>query len=295
MTPLRWAAATGVGSVQAERIPWAWAGGTDDFVALSDEEWLECLTQHHAALTGERPSESQMAAWRSERDVLATAFAAVGERAAAWNVVAEYELPFEGGRRPDVVVLAGEAVLVLEFKTSPLVDAAMVDQVAAYGRDLAEYHEATHWRTVEPVLVSTSFSGPARKAGAVTVTGPPSLAAVLAKLASAGTIDFGEWLTAPYAPLPTLVEAARRIFQEERLPHVKRAHAARIPETVELAHSLINNAESEGRRRLILITGVPGAGKTLVGLRLVYERAGMKATSTFLSGNGPLVKVLQDA
>jgi hypothetical protein len=92
------------------------------------------------------------------------------------------------------------------------------------------------------------------------------------------------------------VQAARRIFQHERLPHVRRALAARIPETVALISSLVAEPESEGRRRLILLTGAPGAGKTLVGLRVVYEQAAAdRASSTFLSGNGPLVKVLQDA
>jgi DUF2075 family protein len=295
VTPLRWSTTTYLESATAGRTPWAWAGSTSALLDVTEEDWLESLRSHHVALTGEPPSESQVAAWRSERGVLASSFQALGDDAVAWNLVAEYELPFEGGRRPDVVVLAGETVLVLEFKTTPLIRAALVDQVAAYARDVAEYHEASHWRTVEPILVSTSLTGPSQIAGGVTVTGPGDLAAVLGQLAAAGTIDFGEWLASPYAPLPTLVEAARRIFREERLPHVWRAHSARIPETLELAHSLVGEAETASRRRLILITGVPGAGKTLVGLRLVYERTGMKATSTFLSGNGPLVKVLQDA
>ena len=194
-----------------------------------------------------------------------------------------------------MVVLAGEAVLVLEFKSTALIQAGHVDQVGAYARDLAEYHEASHWRTVKAVLVSTALRRPVRKAGLVSICGPDSLADILSELSAPGTIDFAAWLTAPYAPLPSLVSAARRIFREESLPHVRRAFAARIPETIELTQSLIDEAETEGRRRLILITGVPGAGKTLVGLRLVYERADAKATSTFLSGNGPLVQVLQDA
>jgi DUF2075 family protein len=213
----------------------------------------------------------------------------------SWNVVFEFELPFEGGRRPDVLLLAGDAIIVLEFKGSPAVDASQVDQVAAYARDLREYHEASHWRKVVPVLVSTALVGPARLSGDVTVCGSDALAVTLHKHEGTGTIDFEQWLRAPYAPLPSLVSAARRIFQHEPLPHVRRAVAARVPETVALVDRLTADAKAGDLRRLIFVTGVPGAGKTLVGLRAVYERTEGKAGSTFLSGNGPLVKVLQDA
>lgn len=102
-------------------------------------------------------------------------------------------------------------------------------------------------------------------------------------------------MSAPYDPLPSLIEAARRIFQHEPLPHVKRALAAGLPETVELLARLTEETAERGERLLAFVTGVPGAGKTLVGLRLVYERSSEAGRATFLSGNGPLVAVLQDA
>ena len=203
--------------------------------------------------------------------------------------------PLRAAGRPDVVVVAGQSVIVLEFKGAPIAGAAQRDQVEAYARDLREYHEASHWRDVHPVLVLANSKAPATTMGDLRVCGRASLADVLRTLASDGQTDFEEWLSAPYAPLPSLVSAARRIFQHERLPHVRRALAARIPETVKLVDDLILEARQAGQRRLVLVTGVPGAGKTLVGLRIVYERAEAKAESTFLSGNGPLVKVLQSA
>jgi hypothetical protein len=97
------------------------------------------------------------------------------------------------------------------------------------------------------------------------------------------------------APLPTLVDAARRIFRNEPLPHVHTAESAGIPETVELLGRIADENARTGGRALAFVTGVPGAGKTLVGLRLVYDRSELHGSATFLSGNGPLVKVLQDA
>jgi len=97
-----------------------------------------------------------------------------------------------------------------------------------------------------------------------------------------------------YVPLPTLVAAARRIFKNEPLPHVRRALSAGIPEAITLVGDIFRQTEATGGRVLVLVAGVPGSGKTLVGLRLVYEQS-MGTQATFLSGNGPLVEVLQDA
>jgi DUF2075 family protein len=92
-----------------------------------------------------------------------------------------------------------------------------------------------------------------------------------------------------------LVEAARRIFRDEPLPHIHTAIAAGIPETVELLGRIVDKTSDESSRSLAFVTGVPGSGKTLVGLRLVHERTSTHGRATFLSGNGPLVQVLQDA
>ena len=268
------------------RDPWAWAGTADEFLASAPDQLLHELAQHSATLNHEAPSPSQMRAWTDELEVLHRELDTAPPSARAdWSVILEYELPFEGGRRPDVLVLAGGTVAVIEFKGRPP-SLAQLDQVQAYARDLAEYHEGTHARRVEAILVSTALDTPPSIAGPVHVVGQTGLGPLLEDVASRGAIDLHEWLTAPYRPLPTLVAAAQRIFRHGHLPHVRRALAARIPETITEIHSLINETQENGLRRLILLTGVPGAGKTLVGLRLVYERSEGEPTATFLSGNG---------
>ena len=127
---------------------YGWAGSVRAFLVLTSEELLVALGAHHAELMGERPSGSQRDAWADEYQVMQDAFAQcinADPTAAEWGVVFEYELPLEGGRRPDVVVLVGSTVIVLEFKgglTSPSL--AAIDQVNGYARDLGEYHERTH-------------------------------------------------------------------------------------------------------------------------------------------------------
>jgi len=219
----------------------------------------------------------------------------VDAAAARWPIVFEFELPLEGGRRPDVVVLAGESVIVLEFKMTERASPADIDQVTAYARDLGEYHAGSHDPPVWPVLVATRSQVEPRDVDRVVEVGPGDLAEVIRQRARPGSIDLDTWLHSDYQPLPQLVHAAQRIFEHEHLPHVRRAESAGIPEAVASLASAAEQARAEGRRALALVAGVPGAGKTLVGLRVVYEECGDDADSVFLSGNGPLVQVLQHA
>src|SRR3954447_3947510 len=112
---------------------WGWAGSAQAFPSAPSEVVLRGLQDHHQRLLGYRAAGTQIDAWTAEeqavRDVLRACVAAdpgIGER---WSVVFEYELPLEGGRRPDVVVLAGGAVAILEFKSAALPQPADVDQV----------------------------------------------------------------------------------------------------------------------------------------------------------------------
>jgi hypothetical protein len=278
----------------------AWAGSVREFLSLDSRRLLGALDTHHRESLGLEPARSQREAWREEVEIVSAALRScctARPAATEWGVVFEFELPLEGGRRPDVVVLAGANLFVLEFKSGATVERGDVDQVAAYARDLADYHEASHGRSIYPILVLAGAKDLAnvREEDGVVVSGPLALARYLDHHAGEGSIDLTGWLAAPYAPLPTLVEAARRIFAHEPLPHVRTALAAGIPEAVDLLASLVTAAEQERARLLAFVTGVPGAGKTLVGLRLVYEKSGQEGKATFLSGNGPLVQVLQDA
>lgn len=280
---------------------WGWAGSVSEFDRLSEDAHLAELTEHHLACCHERPSRSQVDAWRDTHKVLSFALAEASVSNSVtgeWWLVFEYELPRERGRRPDVVLLAGKHVVVLEFKQQAVPERAFVDQVEAYGRDLADYHEASHDREVTPLLVLTgadrSFG---RVAGVETTSGADLAAALLEATGRAGAPVLPEmWLNSDYAPLPSLVRAARMIFNHEPLPRIRRAESLGVNDAVEELRSVAEKAIIEHGMHLALVTGVPGAGKTLVGLQFVYEShfvAEDGQEAIFLSGNGPLVQVLQ--
>src|SRR5258706_577676 len=118
--------------------------------------------------------------------------------APGWSVIFEYELPLEGGRRPDVVVLAGDTVVALEFKTSSTIHAGDLDQTRAYAQDLADYHKESHGRRVIPILVLTGAKANAwTEEDGTIVVGPDALARYLVQLATEGTIDRDRWLESP--------------------------------------------------------------------------------------------------
>jgi hypothetical protein len=283
---------------------WGWAGSVVDFLAEQVDSIESRLADHYRQLNFEEPAASHLTAWRESLRFTKTAMqsiTAADPSALSWHLIFEYELPRERGRRPDMVVLAGGTIVVVEFKGYSDILSAHVDQCAGYARDLADYHEASHDHPVMAVLCLTSRKEQPLSVRDVTAVSGSDLALgiqmAIAACRTTEAIDPQTWLAAEYAPLPSLVSAARMIFEHERLPHIRRAESAGIPETLAVLDRVADTARDAEESHLVLITGVPGAGKTLVGLQFVYEsHFGEPETeqhAVFLSGNGPLVKVLQ--
>ena len=255
---------------------------------------------------------SQIRAWDNSISIVqqqASWVLSKEDRAQHFAVVMEYELPREGGRRPDVLVLENSVVTVIEFKNKDSLFISDIDQVAAYARDLKHYHAQSHNLLVVPILVLTQSTIKRQKINGVTVLSPHQLGkelVALCRLNSGSQINAEEWVKGEYAPLPGLVQAARLLFHRQPLPRIRRSESAKIPETLGFISQIAHHASQTKTRHLVLLTGVPGAGKTLIGLQFVHTTAlddlrvdvpgrRVGAPAVFLSGNGPLVDVLQDA
>jgi len=231
--------------------------------------------------------------------------------------VLEYALPMEQGRRPDVIILDNGIVVVLELKGYGTTKQEDIDQVSAYARDLRHYHSMCVDREVIPILVPLRKRGDWVKTDDVTICGPDLLPMLLQEITAnsvASNLEGDEFLNGDYVPMPTLVEAARSMFENEDLPNIRKARSATDP-ALNTSINIIQDAAQSRTRKLIILSGVPGAGKTLVGIRLSYDRSTLKhviprlvnrpggkkepiipsISSVFMSGNGPLVEVLQDA
>lgn len=273
-------------------IPYAWLGDVQTFLGTSEEEILRELTRF-ARETG----APQLFAWDRSLAVLRRELATCLPGAAGFALVLEFELPRSGGRRPDLIVLENGTVLVIEFKNRVEAEPADLDQILGYVRDLEDYHAGSRGRRLVPVLVPIGMDREPFERDGVRVVAPRGLGALIRQLAEAGGHRRGDaraWVDAPYEPMPALVQSARLVFERQPLPRIRRAESSRIPETVALIESTLRDARARNNRLLVLVTGVPGAGKTLVGLQVAYS-PNIGTPAVFLSGNGPLVQVLQYA
>lgn len=225
------------------------------------------------------------------------------------SVFFEFNIP-RMGRRIDTVLVIGAVVFAIEFKVGEKTfDRASIDQVWDYGLDLKNFHEASHDVSIVPVLVATEAtqSPPLElrvdtdKLCRPVVVDPPSFrgAVDLALRTTEGSaLDAKIWSRAPYHPTPTIVEAARSLYAQHSVEAIARfdAGAQNLHVTSGRIEELVDEAKAKGQKMICFVTGVPGAGKTLVGLNLATRREADQPThAVFLSGNGPLVAVLREA
>lgn len=249
---------------------------------------------------------SQLLAW--ERSIQALRVALDGCPGEG-HVLLEYDIP-RLGRRVDAIVILGHVVFVIEFKVGETrFHSADIDQVVDYALDLKHFHEPSHTAPLIPVLVATGApahdlvlaSSPAADGlfEPVCCNGA-GLAEVLWQaldLAEGPVIVPNAWVEGRYRPTPTIVEAALALYARHTVTDISRSDAENLGLTSGFLNTVISRARDTGRKAICLVTGVPGAGKTLVGLDVATQStdAAAELHAVYLSGNGPLVQVLQEA
>jgi hypothetical protein len=196
----------------------------------------------------------------------------------------------------------------LEYKVgADAYGAAGIDQVLDYAIDLKNFHSASHHRPIVPVLVATEAPTvvaevvwyPDRVAEPLCANSR-SLGAILGSFSeeSVESVDPIDWCAGSYKPTPTIVEAARALYQGHNVQEISRSDAGAInlSLTSEAIGEAIEKAKRDQRKVICFVTGVPGSGKTLAGLNLATERMRVdeEEHAVFLSGNGPLVEVLRE-
>ena len=233
----------------------------------------------------------------------------------------EYSIP-RLGKRADVILLIKDVVIVLEFKVGEKsYERPDLEQVWDYALDLKYFHQKSHELWIVPILVATAASErshvfqPSKYDDKVlepVCSNDSTLRAiidqVLELLAKSETPK--GWGMSPYNPTPTIVQAATTLYRRKNLENKSIAditnHTSedRTEKATEAVLRIVEESKRKGQKRICFITGVPGAGKTLVGLdiaiNLFEENENKKAEenrslAVYLSGNGPLVKVLREA
>ena len=273
-----------------------------EFLKTSSNEILGELVSCHSFHT----EIAQKDAWQEQIVVLKNALLDfVG------SIYLEYSIP-RMGKRIDALLLINSVVFVIEFKVGEAVFTLHAqDQVMDYALDLKNFHETSHHEWIAPILVATK----ARRSVQLTVNDsyPDKVLkpifcskegfhdAIKAVLLSChgDIIEQTRWDRGRYSPTPTIVEAAIALYGGHQVSEISRSDAAatNLDRTSHVISDIIQESKNSKCKALCFVTGVPGAGKTLVGLNTAQEHMDINSDlySVFLSGNGPLVAVLREA
>lgn len=103
-----------------------------------------------------------------------------------------------------------------------------------------------------------------------------------------------QWAKSGYEPTPTIIEAAIALYEENTVEDITK-HGGDIDKASTELCRIIETCREEKRKAICFITGVPGAGKTLIGLNTAIDQFNRGKKAVYLSGNFPLVEVLQEA
>jgi len=223
----------------------------------------------------------------------------------------EYSIP-RMGKRIDVVILIGPAIFVLEFKIGEKEFLShAIDQVWDYALDLKNFHESSHEYLIAPILIATKAKSATTVVGATPQNdkllvpikcNAEMLGHVIAdvlRFAEGVDIDPTQWELGRYRPTPTIIEAAMALYNGHSVNEISRsdARAINLSKTSDAISEIIRSSKIKSHKSICFVTGVPGAGKTLVGLNIATKHIDKSNDlySVFLSGNGPLVAILREA
>src|SRR5664280_1465113 len=224
----------------------------------------------------------------------------------------EYSIP-RMGKRIDVVLLIGPAIFVLEFKIGEKEFLSYaIDQVWDYALDLKNFHESSHEHLIAPILIATKAK---RILPVISATlqndkllfpikcNVELLEQVISNvllLEEDFNIDRARWESGRYSPTPTIIEAAMALYNGHSVNDISHrdASAINLSDTSDAISEIIRFSKDKSQKSICFVTGVPGAGKTLVGLNIATKPMDINTDrfySVFLSGNGPLVSILREA
>lgn len=226
------------------------------------------------------------------------------------HVCFEYNIP-RMGRRIDVVVLLQNIVFILEFKAfQEEYTKHDIMQVCDYGLDLKNFHEESHHRFIVPILMSThaksveiSYSCSQDRLFLPILSNAQAIPDIFNYIIEHYHYDEKEklasdeeWVISKYSPTPTIVEAASALYLNHSVEEISRHDSGEnLVTTSKCVSQIINDSKKNNHKSICFVTGVPGAGKTLVGLNIATEQFKKNEIATYLSGNFPLVEVLTEA
>ncbi len=284
-----------------------------EFLAASESWILARLATGYANRGYTSQYSDQTLTW--ERDITAVRrtleqCVRASETAKSWGLLLEFSIPRKE-LRIDIVLLVRDAIVILESKSGDAISQAK-RQIEEYALLLHYFHKGSTERRIVPVIVA-----PGVHPSDLTFLWQRELFAQLAtywvasviqstwadlhdvllavERHAVGQLAADTWDESPYFPVPTILEAAMALRSGLSIREVAHSEASEHEiETVRRTiQECVDKARAEGQHAICFLTGVPGSGKTLVGLSLAHSKENQTSAIHFMSGNGPLVQVLQ--
>ena len=288
---------------------YGYAATLQTLVETDSQSVIGALTEHAAQRPTNALEALQVHAWRESLDWLKAAGSGLIAQPELGlpTVCLEFEIPRRGGRI-DAVLLLRDLVFVIEFKATRA-DKEAQRQAEDYGLELLDFHEASAGRRILPIVCAKDAKLAIGKLNGsfvvaeVSCCRPEDLSSTVVALfelyhepaSERSELLLMQWLSAPYAPTPTIIEAARALYAGHGVSALSQSEASR--EHLERSFAAIKRTMDRAFQRhentIIFLTGIPGAGKTLAGMNVVHHSPEL-IKAAFLSGNGPLVSVLQE-
>lgn len=267
-----------------------------------------CDRYHGEALTTTRE------AWKSEISIMKDILARFANKDG--QIIFEYDIP-RLGKRVDVVLLFEGIVFCVEFKVgeSRILESD-IDQVLDYALDLKNFHKFSEDRIIAPILIATNYRNSSTNIQMSVyddrvvnplVSGKAGVSHLISEVLRYFPNETSvnpNWIISPYAPTPTIIEAAKTLYENHSVENITRHEADKVStdKTIEYILDVIKHSKLNQKKSICFVTGVPGAGKTLVGLDVAIKQTYQGQNepvkdegAVYLSGNGPLVAVLTEA
>lgn len=228
------------------------------------------------------------------------------------DIIFEYDI-VRLGKRIDVILLIRHMVFSLEFKNGKDIFTAQdAQQAEDYAIDIKNFHKESEDLYVCPILIATDATPYPKKQSSECYpdkqvhlqrenieTLIPKITEISKLYGDNQEIDFDKWFNSPYYPTPTIIAAAVEAYSSHNLSQIAHSEAGQenIDNCESKIYEIIDYAKTQKKKCVCFVTGVPGAGKTLVGLDVVAKSLDDSAgsLSVYLSGNGALVEVLREA
>lgn len=272
-----------------------------DFLRQSTNEILGII---HTNDVSAETTIQQSNTWEAEVKILKEQLRSLS----GGRIIFEYTIP-RMGKRVDVVVLYRNIVFLLEFKCGDdEYRQTTYDQIYDYALDLRNFQKESHNKLLVPMMISTrapryknTLAVRDRIIEPIRCNGQNIGVAIehIASLYNEPSFNYKAWEDSEYLPTPTIVEAAQALYRGHNVHDITRsdAGAENLTVTTDEINRIIDHSKACGRESICFVTGVPGAGKTLVGLNIAIQRSDAQQGehAVFLSGNFPLVQVLQEA